>query len=370
MQYNFTYYVHHHGAGHVTRAIAIAEQLIMSSDCAVTFLGTGLSSYKKEIPSQVKIIELPPDVPNDDDRHYCNQTLDHLHYSPLNVTGLLKRNSMLISHFNKNPQTICIVDVSCEVVQFARLCGIPTVVIRQHGNRQDLTHKLAYNSAAYIIAPYTKSLSMNAEEGLYEDKTLFSGGFSRFDRIDVHEIQEDEEDNHIALLLGKGGSNLDIKFVKELRRQLPERYVLHILGDLHFAHSFHNIIVHGHVEKPHTVLKRCSVVICNAGHNTVMEMASLGKRFICIPASRPFAEQLVKASHLERLHLAVVVFEEQLFQADWVNILHRAKKLQPARLSGIIDKFALEKIAKQLKLVYESFFFLPSCTKQRQPKYA
>ncbi|GHE35905.1 glycosyltransferase [Sphingobacterium griseoflavum] len=359
MPYSFSYYVHHHGAGHITRAIAIAKELLAHDDCTITFLGTGLSAYADEIPESVNLIELPADLPTESDRYQRTESLSHLHYSPLNVAGLLNRNHMIVDHFQREPHTLCIVDVSCEVAQLARLCGIPTVVIRQHGQREDLPHQLTYESAACIIAPYAKSMSAALEEGRYDEKTLYSGGFSRFCDVAAPTV---ENENQLALLIGKGGTSFDAKWVNELRRQLPDHFTLHILGNLDIADSYDNLVVHGHVADPLAIIQQSAIIFCNAGHNTVMEMASLRKRMVCIPASRPFNEQNVKAEHLERLQLALVIREEQLFRTDWNDIIHQARGLDTGRWSSIMDNRALSKIANRLRQVYASFFTTPPTT--------
>lgn len=356
MRYSFTFYIHHHGAGHITRVLEIVKTIRKQCSCDIALLGTGLSKYLQDIPNGIKTIDLPPDIPNKEDSYHCLNPVRHLHYSPLNIANLVERNALIVEHLRENPKTICIIDVSCEVTQLVRLCGVPSVVVRQHGNRTDLAHQLAYESAAHIIAPYSQEMSSDVEEGRYAAKTLFSGGFSRFDG---HSAVYKEQKDHIALIVGKGGTNLGDRFLRHLQTQLSGRYTLHVIGDVDGKSLGNNIVFHGHLPDPSAVLDRCTVVLCNAGHNTIMEMASLRKRIVCIPASRPFAEQINKALHLERLGLAVMVREELLYQTDWKAILQQAADLDTSRWASIMCEDAREKISLCLQDIYESFFEKP-----------
>lgn len=365
MRYNFTFYVHHHGAGHITRVLQIIKTIRQQCNCDIALLGTGLSKYLHGIPHGIKTIDLPPDIPSKDDSYHCLHPVRHLHYSPLNIANLLERNALIVDHLRENPRTICIVDVSCEIAQLLRLCGVPSVLVRQHGNRTDLAHQLAYEGAAYIIAPYAQEMSSSSEEGRYASKTLFSGGFSRFDG---HKATNAEQNDQIALIVGKGGTNLTNRFVRHIQKEVSGDYTLHIIGDVNAKPSGKNIVLHGHLPDPSSVLDICTVVLCNGGHNTIMEMASLRKRIVCIPASRPFGEQVEKALHLERLGLAIVVREGLLYETDWNTILQQAADLDVRKWGSIMCVDARSKISLCLQQVYQSFF--PTSGNAKIRKYA
>ncbi|KGE12297.1 glycosyltransferase [Sphingobacterium deserti] len=354
MLYNFSFYIHHHGSGHVTRATAIAKFLKTYVDCKITFLGSDLLAYQHLIPDDIDQLFLPLDVPTVDDLYHQPQNLKHLHYAPLNVAGLLARNQMIIEHFCKNPETVCVVDVSCEVLQLARLCGIPTVAVRQHGKRTDLAHALAYDSAQQIIAPYCRQMSDADEEGIYADKTLFTGGFSRYDTLKTPSSVQQKK--NIAIFIGKGGSSIDQHLISRLQASLDASYTVHVIGDAPSASGSENIIIHGHLDDPTPILNLCAVIVCNAGHNTIMEMGSLRKRIICIPADRPFREQEIKAAHLQRLNLAVVIPEDQVKHTNWKNAIEQAQQLDTNRWSDVMDDKALTKIADCLIATYRKFY--------------
>ena len=102
-----------------------------------------------------------------------------------------------------------------------------------------------------------------------------------------------------------------------------------------------------------------------------MEMASLRKRIVCIPSARPFEEQIIKAAHLERLRLALVIQETHLFDTNWNGIVRIARQLDPDRWSTIMDDEALSKIGKALYQTFDRFFAQKSSTtKPSEKKYA
>ncbi|PRD47675.1 glycosyltransferase [Sphingobacterium haloxyli] len=351
MQFKYGFYIHHHGSGHVTRAVSIANSLPYDE---VVFFGSDLEPYKTLIPAQIHCIHLPIDTPMDLDNGVKNDNLSFLHYAPLNIAGIAQRNLLLTTFFAQNRTCMLVVDVSVEITLLARLCGIPTIVVRQHGDRRDTAHTLAYESAELIVAPYSESLSFAHDEGRFASKTFFSGGFSRFG--DSTDVNEDTILGNIAVFIGRGGSCFDDRFITHLRGILPAKYTLHILGELSRCGPLPGLIYYGHSTAAKEILKSCEVVICNAGHNCVMEVGSLRKRMICVPAERPFDEQLVKAMLLQREGVALVVRESELYNADWETLIVKAKNLSTLAWNEMMNPSATEQIADRLKQLHKQLF--------------
>jgi len=120
----------------------------------------------------------------------------------------------------------------------------------------------------------------------------------------------------------------------------------------------HNVIWHGQLDDPITILRYCKVVIGNAGHNTVMEMADLNKRFICIPENRPFEEQLQKAELLAANGNAMVVKAGDLNLLNWPEALNTMAGKQPD-WKGVTDKSALGNIAGAIHHTMERIYGKP-----------
>jgi predicted glycosyltransferase len=348
---NIAFYVHHHGSGHVMRAIAISESL---QDCSITFLGSDLQRYHHIIPGYIKCLHLPKDLPSLNDVHFeARNPVDCLHYAPLNIQGVRERNRMMTEFFSNTFPLLLIVDVSVEVTLLARLCGIPTVVVRQHGNRTDLPHLSAYQSASALLAPYPAWMQQPGENWLRE-KTIFTGGFSRYQRIGKKLTTE--QTSNVTILTGSGGTSIDLTFVRHIAG-LCTSWTFNVIGSpkSDFDTLPANVIMHGYIDDPLMILQQTSIVIGNAGHNTVMEMAALNKRFIVIPEVRPFNEQQEKADLLEKYNQVYVVKPGALYTTDWSRILSLQAK-QATSWRDTIDLNALHIAANTIKTVYDHHF--------------
>jgi len=349
MLYHTAFYIHHHGSGHLMRALAIATKI----NGAITFLGSDLHSYSSLIPTHIACIHLPADIPTKEDQFYSSGSdAPALHYAPLNVAGLRDRAAILSRFFATNYPLLLVVDVSVEIALFARLCGVPTVIVRQHGLRNDTAHLNAYQSALLLIAPYSRNLQSGAPEWV-DEKTVFAGGFSRFPLSE--ELNEETFSTEVAVMAGRGGTSLDITFVHFLALACPD-FRFHVLGIADDGLQVpENVILYGPIDDPSQVLKECAIIIGNAGHNTVMEAASLQKRFICVPENRPFSEQEHKASSLATALGTTVILPELLYQTKWNNVLHHVLNILP-NWGNTINPDALQTIADTIEQLAATLF--------------
>jgi hypothetical protein len=342
-QITICFYIHHHGAGHIMRAISIAAAI---RDQPLCFMGSNLAPYADLISEKITCIHLPLDLPADSDTDQPETKLSFLHYAPLGVKGIRNRSAIMADSFNRMFPMILIVDVSVEVTLFARLCGIPTIVMLQHGQRNDLPHRNAYESAELLIAPFAATLSLPQSSEIFSHKTLYSGGFSRYSLVEkIEGITADQKD--VAVLLGKGGTSIDTTFIRSLAAACTS-YTFHVIGGLKEKGTENNIIWQGQLDDPLEILRSCAVVMGNAGHNTVMEMADLNKRFICIPEERPFEEQVQKAAMLAVNGHAMVIQPGDLYRQDWPAVFESLMATSP-NWEGLTDEHALHRIAEAIK---------------------
>jgi UDP:flavonoid glycosyltransferase YjiC (YdhE family) len=351
MGYNIAFYIHHHGSGHLMRSLAIAAHL---ENCSVTFLGSDLERYRSIIPDKIRCIILPPDTKTENDNWFMEREVSGLHYAPLNVAGQTARVAMLSAFFAAQAALLLVVDVSVEVAMLATLCGVPTVVVRQHGKRDDLPHTIAYRNAAGLLAPYDRNLQPDEDEWLSE-KTFFTGGFSRYN---PQSHKTEENCREVAILVGRGGTSINEPFISRLVDQCSDWH-FHLIGNIdgmNMGFKARNLSVYDHLENPLPVLNQCVVVIGNAGHNTVMELASLNKRMILIPESRPFDEQLVKAQMLEKLNLARVILPESMLITDWSEELNKILLVNPNWVHTIKETAANDAAAYLRALFLKQFF--------------
>ncbi|MFN0257308.1 glycosyltransferase [Pedobacter ureilyticus] len=350
MQYNFAFYIHHHGSGHFMRSLALAKQLEGSK---VTLMGSGLERYRHLIPDWIDWFEIPLDLPEEDENLYRKTKPIGLHYAPLNVQGQRQRVRMMTEFFAKEESLILIVDVSVEVAMLATLSGVPYITVRQHGIRNDEPHLIAYANALGLLAPYGSELHSREEDWLYK-KTFFSGGFSRFRKSD----ETPSSGRVVSVLIGNGGTSIDQRLVRHLTSTCPDWH-FHIIGlltgeDTRSEHE--NVTYHGNNYAPEALLKNSTIILGNAGHNTVMEIASLNRHLIVIPEDRPFQEQRIKSRQLAKMGFATEVDPSMVYEVDWKNLFEELLLKMP-NWGGTISENALLDTANYLKTKFSELYF-------------
>lgn len=313
-------------------------QIIKSlSGYRVLLMGSGLEKTPES--DHFELIHLPLDYGETTLTETTSALPEGVHYAPLGLSGIRKRTAMMAHIFEQRYPLLLVVDVSVEVTLLARLSGIPTIVIRQHGQRDDLPHTMAYQSAEVLLAPFPEAMYNQPLDAMLS-KTVFTGGFSRFSsRPQVKNIVK----NSIAILVGKGGSSIDESLVSEISSQATD-FAFHIIGCSGTKNLNNNVFWHGHIEDPFELLSSCELIIGNTGHNTVMETAFLNKRFIGIPEVRPFNEQVEKALSITGRTGIEIVYPADLASQNWNEIIQRLL-LQLPDWQGITDDEALDKAA-------------------------
>ena len=322
MSFTVIFYVHHHGSGHLMRTLQVVALL---KDYKVVLMGSNLGPTSN-LPKNVSCVHLPYDLPDAHEQPIATAvTTLGFHYAPLGLKGIRDRGLLITEVLQQNYPAILVVDVSVEVSLLARLLGIPTISIRQHGKRDDLPHLLAYHSAEVLIAPFSESMYTGDQDVLYK-KTIFTGGFSRFDG---KAFNTNEDQNTICIFVGQGGTSISADVIKYIASCCPT-YHFHVLGQLSGDNLVaENITFHGRLEEPGHLISKACMVIGNTGQNTVMEVASINKRFIGIPEPRPFDEQVDKAQAIQSREGVLIVSASDLLNTDWKAIINRVAIQQP-----------------------------------------
>jgi hypothetical protein len=364
-KFKIAFYVHHHGFGHLMRSLQIAAAL---KEYEVVLLGSNLKAPEKGFPENVTIIDLPHDVAvvkpgqlsEDADVYYDEGNLvDAFHYAPLNVQGIRSRAAILTDFFKQHFPLLLVVDVSVEVTLLARLCGIPTVVMCQHGRRNDQAHLIAYQSAELLLAPFPAAMYRGDKDWVYK-KTIFAGGFSRFDhrKADMQSRTVNSDPAFkakAAILIGGGGTSINAFFVARVAMHCPEIF-FHIIGiEVEVVPQPANVRWEGRLDDPSPIIAACDIVIGNTGHNTVMEVASLNKRFVGIPEKRPFDEQLEKAEAIKLRKGIRIVLPGSLYDLLWRKELHELLLEEPD-WQGIIAADAVAQMAQGIIGAAERLF--------------
>ena len=281
------WYVHHHGRGHLTRMLAIAPHLDREIVCFSSL------PCPPGLPANVSWVELPrdddpmPRMSEDDPR-----VGGMLHWAPLRHAGHRGRLARIAATLAPGGVAAVVVDVSAEVALFVRLLGVPVVTITQPGDRTDSAHRLAFGSAARIIAPWPRELAEPDHLRALGDRVVYVGGISRFDgRARDGHTRGDE----IVLLGGGGGAAVSAEDIAAAERTTGRPWRVLGAGAATWAAD------------PWEALTSASVVVSWCGQNAIADLAAAGAPAVVIPQERPFDEQRTTAATLAASGLAVAV---------------------------------------------------------------
>jgi hypothetical protein len=283
------YYVHHQGSGHLHRAGAIAAHL----RSGVTVLSS--------LPPQSGLDWVR--LPRDDDAAGSDPTAGGtLHWAPLQHNGFRDRMAMISQWIAQARPQLAVVDVSVEVTMLFRLHGVPVVVVGMPGDRSDRPHRLAYDAATAILAPWAAEFARDWPEP-WLDKTFHAGSISRFDGCSTATGRQ--RPGSVLLLHGSGGHPTTTPGTDSAS------WTWSVAHDLDAAGVLRR-------------LEQAEVVVTHAGQNAVAEIAAVGRPAVVVPGDRPHGEQLDTAAVLERAGIAVVARRPP---PDFDGLLQRAVDL-------------------------------------------
>ncbi len=283
------YYVHHHGRGHTNRA----RQIVAHLNQPVTIFS---SSPHVEAPwtgEQVSVINLPPDTVTG--QPAAQDWPNVFHYAPLGVPGIRERMLQLAQWAAATNPRLLVVDVSVEVTLFARLLGVPTVVVRQSGLRTDPPHQVAYRSSNGLLAPYATALEEPDMPDWIRQKTYYAGGFSRYaGRLLTktkarRQFSIPAQQSTVVVMSGWGGRGNPLETIAQAAQACPA-WQWWVVGPTSAGvdEMPTNMTLVGAVDDTFPYLVAADVVVGSAGNNTVMEVATAGTPYVSIPEERPF----------------------------------------------------------------------------------
>ena len=305
------YYVHHHGSGHVHRATAIAR--------ATRTPVVGFSSRPRPDRWTGRWTCLPDDA-SGVDRAAADVTAGGtLHWAPRHHPGLRSRMGLLGAELASGRVRLLVADVSVEVALLARLHGVPVVVVAQPGDRTDRAHRLAYDLAERLLAPWPARPAPSWPRS-WIDKTVHVGAVSRFDG---RPIERNAAGRHVLALWGSGGLDIAPAALRAAAAATPD-WSWQVAGPpAPSLGEATNLRWDGWLEDVWTALGDADVVVTHAGQNALAEVAAARRPAVVIPQQRPHDEQRATADALARAGLAVVApcWPEP---ADWPQLLRRA----------------------------------------------
>jgi UDP-N-acetylglucosamine--N-acetylmuramyl-(pentapeptide) pyrophosphoryl-undecaprenol N-acetylglucosamine transferase len=297
------FYLNLQGMGHCRRFEAIAPYFPL--DCELAVVGmNGPPPVVCDRP--VEKVSVPGFAPPSTRAFMQKQTLHDYHNLLVNYSGNAAFTLAMVSFLSRWQPDLLVVDVGLEAAILGRMCGIPTIYSRQHGNRWDRGHALAYEWAYSLWAPFAEEMEQTNCPAWISKKTFYSGGFCRF--IGKEKAAEPPpgytKKPNILVMTGFGGTDITLEKIVTAAAAMPD-WQWHVLGEFSLSIT-ENLRCYGMLEDVWPYLCYANLVIANAGHNSTMEIMAAGVPSICIPAQRPFAEQQCKAERLSALGLSVV----------------------------------------------------------------
>ncbi len=315
------YYVHHQGHGHLHRMRSIASALTEP----VTVLSSLPPPSAPAPDSRFTWRHLPSD--NASGTYVDPDAGGTLHWAPRYEPGLRSRMAAISRWIQDTDPDLLVVDVSVEVALLARLHGVPTIVVAMRGNRSDRAHRLAYDAADALLAPWSAEFAVPDWPSTWSRKTFHTGAISRFasqarDCAPAASIDAFDRPGRIAadprprvlVLWGSGGSGRPAAAIAAAQAGTPH-WQWRVAG----VPPEEN----GDVWE---LLQWADVVITHAGQNAVAEVASARRPAVVIAEDRPHGEQAATARVLGDAGLAVAL-DEWPDPARWPALLHGAVTL-------------------------------------------
>jgi hypothetical protein len=293
------YYVHHVGRGHLRSATCIAAAL----DDELT----GLSSLSRPPGWSGAWIELERD-----DTAPARSPSAHgaLHWAPLRDPGLAARMARIAEWIAAVRPAALVVDVSVEVAAFARLMGVPVVVMALPGDRSDPPHRLGYALADAILAPWPAGVG-DLDGGLHPwaDRVHCVGGLSHVAGRRAAAPARGPR-RRVLVLQGSGGTSVRPAEVAAAAAATPD-WDWRRLGPGAWC------------EDPWPELCAADVVVTHAGLGALADVAAADRPAVVIPEDRPHDEQRATARALADAGLALTA-DRWPRDHEWPDLLARA----------------------------------------------
>ncbi len=305
-----------------------------------------------------KLIKLGPDA--DPGETEVDPTANGaLHWAPHQSKLLRDRSAILIEAFRCLELSLLVVDVSVEVSLLARLCGVPVVTVRSHGDRSDRAHRLGYDVSHRLFAPFPEELECPNTPIDIRKRTFYSGfvtaGRPSQTATGLQEMRCElglsPEAKLLVVCVGGGGHSLNVKELQQAGESLAD-WTIAVVGVESSGSDSSNVLCLGWREDVSSLMSAATVVACHGGANLVAEAASVGRPLICVAEDRPFDEQLSRVRRLGELGAAVSLDSWPSVE-EWSKTLEEALDLGAQTLRTLASATGASAAASWLDAVHD-----------------
>lgn len=349
------YFVHHHGHGHAKRCLAITRQLSPRS----VKIFCAKPEIFSDLPENAEIIPIP-DFHGEQARSpslHNQPACSVLDCAPVGVSAIRRATGLIADWLAREDPVLFVVDVSAELALLGRICSVPVVKIRMHGDRTDPAHQAAYSACTAILAPFDEMIEQADWPEQLRKRTFYSGGL-----IDTNEnvLTKDEARKKLALpadkeifvvVAGNGGVGIPIAPITLAARAYPDALWLVVGKTARYGHEtdFANVVDIGWVNSVSEYLAAADVVVATSGDTLTHEIARIGRPLITIPEWCYYDEQAYKAQALAARNLAVHSRTWPASFAQWRALVTAANECDITEQRKLIDTQAAKRAAEFLE---------------------
>jgi hypothetical protein len=310
------WYVHHQGAGHWRRALAVVRRLTRE----VVLISS--AEPPGPLPEHARWVRLADDFPLDPGRTPARvEAGGTLHWAPPHHRGLLDRHGAILAEAAQLRPSLAIVDVSVEVAVLLRASGVPVIAVRLPGQRTDFAHRLGFDLADEVVMPVpahwglqtglARTVSVGLVSGLVTGPVPARFGTGRIPGQPQEPGSPDRSaDGPVVIVVGQGGTRIDPAVCVRIASEVPERKV-RVMGLDHplemSLSTTPNLTFLGRIPDPSHELAAACTVVANCGLGALADTVSARRPLVVLPEDRPFGEQRASASALRSNNEAVVL---------------------------------------------------------------
>lgn len=349
------YFVHHHGHGHAKRCLAIVTAL---SPRPVTIFCARPEIFPT-LPDNAEVIAIPDfhSKPARSEQLHREPACLALDCAPLGVSAIRGTGGIIAAWLAHEDPVLFIVDVSAELALLGRICSVPVVKIRMHGDRDDPAHQAAYSACSALLAPYSEALEQDDWPEHFRKRTFYTGGLIDTrqpvpEKTTARDLLGLPQDARVFVVVaGSGGVGIPIAPITIAARAYPEALWLTVGKTVRYGHEteFSNISDVGWVDNVSDYIAAADVVIATPGDTLTHEIARVGRPLVCIPEWCYYDEQVRKAEALSARNLAVYSPRWPASYSQWRALIQAAAKCDLRSQRALVDEHAAERAARYLE---------------------